>query len=242
MTIKLAIMGAAGRMGRETIAQAINDQSLCVVGACEHPDSQSIGLNIEGYGVTITSDISSAIANADVIIDFSLANGVAEHVAIATEYHTPFVTGVTGMSTETLKALEAAGDHIPVLRAANFSIGMNLLLEVSQQLSKMLPNNFDIDIIEAHHNKKKDTPSGTALSLASAIGRDNINIHAIRSGDIIGDHTIMFSGDGERLELKHQVQNRATFARGALTAAKYVATSSPGMYSMSDIIKGCIYA
>lgn len=162
---------------------------------------------------------------ADVVIDFSSKDNLSSVLGL----QKPLVIGTTGHVNT--REMEIAAKNIPILFSPNFSLGMAAMLEAAALLAK---KGFSIDIIEAHHNQKKDKPSGSALALARAIGKD-IPIHSIRSGDIIGDHTVIFVGEGERIELKHQVFSRDAFAKGALKAAKFLAKKPPGLYSLKDL-------
>jgi 4-hydroxy-tetrahydrodipicolinate reductase len=170
--------------------------------------------------------------NADVAIDFSSPKALDEHLSRAISSKKPLVIGTTGHATDAYSAMQAASQKIPILFSPNFSLGMAACLEAVALLAQKLGGT--IDIVEAHHAQKKDKPSGTALLLAQMAG-NQVAIHSIRAGDIIGDHTVIFTCAGERIELKHQVISRDTFAQGALKAAKFLKTRPPGLYSLKDI-------
>ncbi|MBT3394147.1 MAG: 4-hydroxy-tetrahydrodipicolinate reductase [Waddliaceae bacterium] len=235
MSITFCIIGAAGRMGKEIVMAASVDDRFSFVSACDvHAVGEDIG------DIAITDDIVEALSCADVAIDFATADGVAGRIASAVNSGTPYVIGTTGLSGEDINVLKEASSTIPIVYATNFSIGITMLLNTARDLATKLPKSFDIEIVEAHHTKKKDAPSGTALTLASAINAvrgGNIPVHAIRAGDIVGDHTIILAGPGERIEIKHQAHSRATFANGALTAAAFLVGKTPGLYTMDNVLE-----
>src|SRR5437588_636695 len=235
-TLRVALVGAAGRMGRTIIAVA---------------DSESVEIISKlDLGDQIVS------AGADVLVDFSqpeAANAVCE---AGLKTNTPVVIGTTGHSAEQRKAIESAAKKIPIVFASNFSIGINALFWLTEQATRVLGDDFDLEIVEMHHRLKKDAPSGTAKTLGEILQRERkttqvrhgregmlgerdpseIGIHAIRGGDVVGEHTVIFAGSGERLELTHRAASRETFARGALRAAHWVKGKSPGLYDMRDVL------
>jgi len=247
--MKIIVLGAAGRMGREVIRQIENKRDLfTLVGAIEHSDHRHLGCDagslagIVDKGVIISDVLSEKVLlGSDIWIDFSLPKGVAGHLKLAQKYGKAIVIGSTGLSSEDLVLIDELARTIPILKAANFSLGINILMRLVEVASKAVGDDFKIDIFEAHHKDKKDAPSGTALSLGAAIKGVNdtvdIDYHSLRGGDITGDHTVIISGEGERLELKHQAHSRATFACGALQAACHLNCSPPGIYSMRDVIE-----
>jgi 4-hydroxy-tetrahydrodipicolinate reductase len=199
---------------------------ITVMGARGRMGSRVISLAAGDFFVT-------EWAKADVAIDFSSQLAAKENLAKALASRKPLVMGTTGHTPENHAAIEAASKEIPILFSPNFSLGMVACLEAATLLAKRL--DCAIDIVEAHHAQKKDRPSGTALLLARSMGKE-VPIHSIRAGDIIGDHTILFTCEGERIELKHHVVSRDAFAQGALKAAKFLVKQPPGLYSVKDIV------
>jgi len=234
--IRVALVGAAGRMG----------QAIASVAASENAE---IVAKLDS-GDRITS------ANADVLIDFSSAAAAEAVCDAAMKSSTALVIGTTGHSAKEKEAIEAAAQKIAVVFASNFSIGVNALFSLTEQAAKMLGENFDLEILETHHRLKKDAPSGTAKTLAEILQRtrnteklchgregilgerakSEIGIHSVRGGDVVGDHTVIFAGQGERVELTHRASSRETFARGALRAARWVVGKSPGLYDMRNVL------
>jgi 4-hydroxy-tetrahydrodipicolinate reductase len=233
---RIALVGAAGRMGQAIINVAESENAEIVAKS--------------DVGDQITS------ANADVLIDFSSAAAAEAICDAAMKSSSALVIGTTGHSAKEKHAIETAARKIPVVFASNFSIGVNALFSLTEQAAKILGENFDLEIVETHHRMKKDAPSGTAKTLAGilqlarktekvrhgregVIGereRSEIGIHSVRGGDAVGDHTVIFAGQGERLELTHRASSRETFARGALRAARWVIGKPPGLYDMRDVL------
>ena len=240
--MKIAIVGAAGRMGRKLIELA-QDAQLEVA-----------------YKVDVAEGYDRAWgADCEGVVDFSYHAGVPAFVAKAAEEGIPYVIGTTGLTAEEQKAVDAAARKIPVLQSGNYSLGVNLLLELVRKAASVLGPQYDVEVVEMHHRHKKDAPSGTALMLAksAAEGRGvdladkaiygrqgdigerpigQIAIHALRGGSVVGDHTVMFAGDLERVEITHKAQDRAAFAAGALQALKWAKGRAPGIYSMRDVL------
>ncbi len=208
METTLYVHGVKGRMGRTITALVENDTSL------------SLQNNLE---------------TADVAIDFSSHAALEALLGQCVQHKKPLVVGTTGHSAKNMQTLQEMSKQIPILFSPNFSLGMAVCLEAASQIAQRLKGLCQIEIIEAHHHTKKDKPSGAALKLAHAVGGQEIAIHSIRAGDIIGDHTVVFVMNGERIELKHQAQSREVFARGALLAAKFLKTKPPGLYSIKDL-------
>lgn len=242
MAMKIAIVGAAGRMGRKLIELA-QDAELEVAYKVDIA---------EGYERTWGADCAG-------VIDFSYHASVPAAVTKAAEQGIPYVIGTTGLTAEEQKAVDAAARKIPVLQSGNYSLGVNLLLELVRKAASVLGPQYDVEVVEMHHRHKKDAPSGTALMLAksAAEGRGvdladkaiygrqgdigerpigQIAIHALRGGSVVGDHTVMFAGDLERVEITHKAQDRAAFAAGALQALKWAKGRAPGIYSMRDVL------
>jgi 4-hydroxy-tetrahydrodipicolinate reductase len=267
MAKKITITGCCGKMGRRIAALAFKDEDLEIAAAVEstgHPDiSKNLG-DIIGESrlfVDITSDLTSAIKGSDVIIDFTAPSAMLSNLKAARDEKIPIVIGTTGITDEEIKVIESSSKSIPVLFSSNMSIGINLFFNTAPEIAVSLGEDYDIEIIEAHHNKKKDAPSGTAKTLLQKIAdakgvrveniatygrsgnigprkKGQICVHAVRGGGIIGEHTVIFAAEDETIEIIHRAGSRDAFAKGAIRAAKYIADKSPGLYSMQDVIKG----
>jgi 4-hydroxy-tetrahydrodipicolinate reductase len=263
--IRVAVFGATGRMG-QTLCRLIADtQDLQLVGAATEPGHASIGLDAGStagarpLGVILTDDAAAAVANCQVAIDFTLPDAAEQNVGACVEVNAALVMGTTGLSAEQQAVLQQAADRISVVYGRNMSIGINVLTALVRRASGALGADYDVEIIEAHHGKKLDAPSGTALqlgetvasqrgtSLAAAAVYDrhgssaprrptSIGFTSIRAGSIVGDHTVMFAADEEIIELKHRALDRAAFARGALRAARWVVKQPAGLFSMNDVL------
>lgn len=262
--IQAAVFGSAGRMGQAILRASRRIPDIRIVAALETPQCTAIGQDagmlagIGNIGVVIDANPLSALKMADVAIDFSAPEATAEHARLAAECRKALIVGTTGLNDDQSAAVRAAARTIPVVWAANMSLGMNLLFSLTRQAARIL-RQYDIEIIETHHRHKKDSPSGSALRLAEAAadgagldlktsavyGREGlvgerpnkqIGIHAIRGGDVVGDHTVLFAEDGERVELTHKASNRECFAMGALKAALWIASQPAGLYSMRDVL------
>ncbi len=262
--LKVAITGANGRMGR-TLIQAVLQQEHCqLVGAIDHPSSDAIGLDAgftigQKTGIAITSDITEALKDADVLIDFTHPSVTLPNIAYCAEHGINMIIGTTGFDDTGKAAIAAASNQIGIVFASNFSVGVNLTFALLDLTSRVLNDGYDIEILEAHHRHKVDAPSGTALSMgeviASALGRDlkecavygregqtgardpkTIGFATVRAGDIVGEHTAMFATDGERVEITHKASSRMTFAAGAVRAATWLASQTNGQYDMQDVL------
>jgi 4-hydroxy-tetrahydrodipicolinate reductase len=261
MPTTLAITGAAGRMGQRLIALAQQDPQLSVVAAIERAGHPMLGKDAgtiaggDALGFTITEDLSAA---PQVLIDFTAPASTRHWLDVCRERGIAMVIGTTGLRDEDHAAIDAAAGQVPILQAPNMSLGVNLLFKLAGEVARRLGDEYDIEIIEAHHRFKKDAPSGTALGLAESIlkatgkGRDalvfdrhgddcvrrpgQIGMHALRIGDEVGRHTAFFAALGERLELTHVATSRDTFARGALRAAQWLAPRPPGRYAITDVL------
>lgn len=252
--MKLAILGGAGRMGQMLLDCAAN-AGLEVVAVTEVPGSAAIGQSA-GHGLTYQDTWPT---NADTIIDFTFHSCVIDNLRNATANHQAYVLGTTGLTEEELAAVHTAAQTLPICFAPNFSLGVNLLLELVRRASSVLDESYDIEITEMHHKHKKDAPSGTALGLAqaAAAGRKvnlddvacygrhgivgerpagEIGIHALRGGSVVGDHTVLFAADEERVEITHKASSRAAFAKGALKAGQWLQQQKPGLYNMRDVL------
>lgn len=263
--MKVGILGAAGRMGR-TLIEAVHAQDgLTLAAAVDAPGSSLVGADagemagIGRCGVTVVDDIGAVTAAVDVFIDFTLPEATMHHLQACRERGTPLVIGTTGLTDEQKAALQAASADIAIVFAANYSVGVTLCLKLLDTAARVLGDEVDIEIIEAHHRHKIDAPSGTALAMgevvADALGRDlktcavygregrtgarerqTIGFETIRAGDIVGEHTVMFAADGERVEITHKATSRMNFARGAVRAAGWVVGRGPGVYDMMDVL------
>ena len=262
--IRLIINGACGRMGRRLIALATEDKDLAIAAAFERPDHPDLGKDagtlagVGELGVPLSTR-HDILPLPDVAVDFSLADSALDMIEWCAAHGIGIVVGTTGMGEEGTKRLDAAAKKVPCLLAPNMSLGVNVLLKLLGQVARALGDAYDVEIIEAHHNQKKDAPSGTALALgrsvAEGLGRNldevavhgregmvgertvkEIGFHAVRAGDIVGEHTVIFGGQGERIEVRHVATSRDTFARGALRAARFLAAKPPGRYAMADVL------
>ncbi|MDR3092670.1 MAG: 4-hydroxy-tetrahydrodipicolinate reductase [Endomicrobium sp.] len=254
--MKITVCGAAGRMGQAILAIAKSGEDVEVVGALEHEGSKAIGT-----GEPIISSVNNLekfLSETDALIDFTNTDSALKNLDIAKRCKTPVVIGTTGFNEEQKKRVAEISKSIPIVFSPNMSVGVNILFKLVEAVAKKIPD-YDIEIVEVHHNKKKDSPSGTAAKLAevaaSSIGRDindagvygrhstdalrkkdEIGVHSVRAGDIVGDHTVYFAGPGERIELTHRAHSRDTFAAGAVRAAKWVAGRKTGLYDMTDVL------
>lgn len=260
--LKLSVCGATGRMGRTVIRLCGESQDFELVGACAGSGDPALGEDAGTLaggaraGVAITDDLGSALLGAQVVIDFSLPQALEQLTRLAARQGVALVSGTTGRDFALLHSwLDVAAARVPVLWAANMSLGVQVLAELAAEAARRLGPGFDIEISETHHRNKVDAPSGTALRLAEAVrevrdlrtvaGRegivgarasDEIGVLAFRGGDVIGDHTVHLLGPGERLELTHRATNRDLFAQGALRAARWVVTQQPGRYTLRDVL------
>lgn len=263
--MKIAVMGVAGRMGLELV-RAVHEAEGCEVGgAVERPDSPLIGADvgeaagIGPIGITISPDALEVIAAADGILDFTTPKATVEFAALAANARIVHVIGTTGLSPQDEAKIASATRHAPIIKAGNMSLGVNLLAAITKRVAEALDEDYDIEIVEMHHRAKVDAPSGTALMLANAAaegrsinlaehavrGRDgltgprrrgDIGMASLRGGNVVGDHTVIFAGPGERIELSHIASDRSIFARGAVKAALWGRGRPPGLYSMADVL------
>jgi len=254
--MKVAIAGAGGRMGRTLIGGVLADRELQLAAALDAPGAPALGE--AAGGVRITSDLA-ALSAADVLIDFTRPEGTLAHLDACVKQGKAFVIGTTGFSPAQAEAIREGARRIAVAMSPNFAVGVNVLFKLAGDAAKALGDDFDVEIIEAHHRHKVDAPSGTALMLgrivAKALGRDlaktavhgregdtgerdrrAIGFHAVRGGDIVGEHTVLFAGEGERVELTIRSQSRMTYALGALRAVKWLRGKPPGLYDMFDVL------
>lgn len=263
--IKVVIAGVAGRMGGRTLSLLREEDGIKIVGATEKEGHSSIGKDagilasgVE-IGIKVSDRIEAAAIDADAIIDFTTPAATLKNALYASKKGKAMVVGTTGFSEEEKKRFEKLTEGFPCVMSPNMSIGVNVMFEVSKMIARHLGVEFDVEIIEAHHKHKADSPSGTALRLgeviAEALGRDfkkvarferhgrigergkeEIGIQSIRGGDIIGEHTVIFCGTGERIEFTHRALSRDNFASGAIRALKWVVEKPPGIYTMKDVL------
>lgn len=262
--LKVVIAGCSGRMGHALLESVFSDAELVLHGAIDRPDSPQIGRDAgeqfgKASGVKISHEVEAALAGADVLVDFTRPEPSLQYLAACQQAGVRLVIGTTGFSTEQKQQIESAAQDIGIVFAPNMSVGVTLLINLVQSAAKVLAEGYDVEIIEAHHRHKVDAPSGTALRLgeaaAAALGRDletcavygregvtgerdsnTIGFATVRGGDVVGDHTVLFAGIGERVELTHKASSRATFALGALRAAKFLQGRQSGLYDMRDVL------
>ena len=261
---RVAVAGASGRMGRMLI-EALRASDDCVLaGALDLPSSVAIGSDATAFlgvasGVPITADLREGLKNADVLIDFTRPEGTLAHLAVCAELGVKAVIGTTGFTEAQKAEIAAHAQRTAIVMAPNMSVGVNVTLKLLEMAAKALSTGYDIEIIEAHHRHKVDAPSGTALKMgeviAGALGRDlkdcavyaregvtgerdpsSIGFATIRGGDIVGDHTVLFAGTGERIEVTHKSSSRATYAQGSLRAVRFLRGHATGMFDMFDVL------
>ena len=261
---RIAVAGASGRMGRMLI-EAINASDDCLLtGALDIAASPAIGQDAAAFtgrasGVLINADLREGLKNSGVLIDFTRPEGTLAHLAACRELGVKLVIGTTGFSDAQKAQISAAASDIAIVMAPNMSVGVNVTLKLLDMAARALATGYDIEIIEAHHRHKVDAPSGTALKMgeviAGALGRDlkdcavyaregvtgerdpsSIGFATVRGGDIVGDHTVLFLGDGERIEISHKSSSRATYAQGSLRAARFLAGRANGLFDMFDVL------
>ncbi len=262
--LRVAVAGASGRMGRMLIEALCASDDCVLAGALDVPSSPGIGSDATAFlghasGVAITADIAAGLKNADVLIDFTRPEGTLAHLAVCCELGVKAVVGTTGFSDAQKSEIDAFAQRTAIVMAPNMSVGVNVTLKLLQMAAKAMATGYDIEIIEAHHRHKVDAPSGTALKMgeviADAMGRDlkecavyaregvtgerdpsSIGFATIRGGDIVGDHTVLFAGIGERIEITHKSSSRATYAQGSLRAVRFLAGHTTGMFDMFDVL------
>ncbi|MBN1164836.1 MAG: 4-hydroxy-tetrahydrodipicolinate reductase [Candidatus Krumholzibacteriota bacterium] len=251
--IKIVITGAGGRMGGIVAEEIAREEGLELVGAVVAPRHAAVGSVF--HGINIVSDLREVLSPADVIVDFTSPEASLRFIAACAQAGRAMVIGTTGFSAPQIETIRGFSEKIPVLLSPNMSAGTNLLFKLVEEVTRALEG-FDIEIMEIHHNRKKDSPSGTASRLAEAVqkvrpgttlipGREGsigprpkeeIGIFSLRGGDVVGEHTVIFAGEGERLELTHRAHSRLTFARGTLRAISFIHGRAPGLYSMTDVL------
>jgi 4-hydroxy-tetrahydrodipicolinate reductase len=263
--IHAVVTGASGRMGSRIIHAVRDTDGIALVGATERAGNQAVGLDAglaAGIGpleVMVQDSLMKALARADVVIDFTNAKASVEHARICAERGVAAVIGSTGMSADDKAAIRACAEKAPIVMAPNMSVGVTLMIKLVQQVAQTFGPEYEVEVVELHHNQKKDAPSGTALRLAEVAaqalgyeaGRDvvyerrgdigerpqrQIGVQTVRGGDVVGEHTVFFFGKGERLEITHRATSREQFARGAVRAATWVVGRAPGLYDMMDVL------
>jgi 4-hydroxy-tetrahydrodipicolinate reductase len=262
--LKVVIAGCSGRMGHALLETVFADADLVLHGALDRADNPNLGRDAgEQFGklsgVKVTADVEATLKGADVLVDFTRPEASMQYMDACQKANVSMVIGTTGFSAEQKTVIEAASKNIPIVFAPNMSVGVTLLINLVEQAAKVLKDGYDIEVVEMHHRHKVDAPSGTALRLGEAaahgIGQDlkdcaiyaregvtgereagKIGFATLRGGDVVGDHTVMFAGIGERVEITHKASSRATFAIGALRAAKFLAQKQSGQFDMQDVL------
>jgi len=261
---RIGIVGAGGRMGRMLIESTLKDERVVLGGAFGLPGSPEVGKTageLVGMAcdVVVTDDVAAGLKNVDCLIDFTRPEGTLGHLALCRKAGVGMIIGTTGFDAEGKAAIAAAAQDVPVVFAANMAVGVNLVFKLLDEAARILNQGYDIEIVEAHHRLKVDAPSGTALRMgevvASALGRDladcavygregvtgerdpsTIGFATVRGGDIVGDHTVMFCGLGERVEITHKASSRMPYAQGSLRAARFIAGRKNGLFDMQDVL------
>lgn len=262
--VQVAVAGASGRMGQMLIQAVADADDLTLSGALDAPGSPAIGQDASAFsgkysGVPVTADLRSGLAGAQVLIDFTRPEGTMAHLALCRALGVNAVIGTTGFSAEQKALIAEHAKHIAIMMAPNMSVGVNVMLRLLDVAARALDEGYDIEIIEAHHRHKVDAPSGTALKMgevvAAALGRElkdcavyaregvtgerdpsTIGFATIRGGDIVGDHTVLFAGTGERIEITHRSSSRATYVQGSLRAARFLTGRTHGLFGMNDVL------
>ncbi len=263
--MKIAVMGAAGRMGQELVRTIATISAVEIAGGIERPGSQWVGQDIgkvaglDALGISITDDPLELIVRAEAILDFTTPAATVETAGLAANARIVHVIGTTGLQDEHMAAIRAASRHATIIQAGNMSLGVNLLLGLTRKIAAALDDDYDIEILEMHHKHKVDAPSGTALMLgeAAAEGRGiklsersvrvrdghtgarkagDVGFATLRGGSVIGDHSVIFAGSGERIEISHLASDRGIYARGAIKAAQWGRGKGPGLFSMADVL------
>jgi len=223
--INVVVAGASGRMGQLIIKQIEKSPDMKLAGVAD-----------------IDAPLFEVIGKADVVIDFTTPDASSRHAALAAEHGKPLVIGTTGLDEQQIKVVKKASELIPLIHAPNMSLGVNVLFHLIRSASRVLGNEFGVEISETHHTKKLDSPSGTAVKMRDIVAKERaieagkIRVNSIREGDVVGDHSIIFTGPEETLELKHSALNRELFARGAVVATRWIIDKQPGLYDMSDVL------
>ncbi len=264
MTHNICVAGASGRMGRMLVEAILNADDCTLTGALDVPGSPALGTDPAAFlgkdsGVRITADLAQGLQGADCLIDFTRPEGTLAHLKVCEQLGVKLVIGTTGFTDAQKTEIADASQRVAVVMAPNMSVGVNVTLKLLQMAAKAMSTGYDIEIIEAHHRHKVDAPSGTALKMgeviAEALGRDlkdcavyaregvtgerdpsSIGFATIRGGDIVGDHTVLFAGTGERIEVTHKSSSRVTYAQGSLRAVRYLSGQPSGLFDMFDVL------
>jgi 4-hydroxy-tetrahydrodipicolinate reductase len=262
--LRVVVAGASGRMGRMLVEAVLASDDLTLSGALDQPGSPSLGSDAAAFlgrpsGVAIVSDVKAGLAGADVLIDFTRPEGTLAHLAACRELGVKAVIGTTGFTLSQKDEIAAVAREVAIVMAPNMSVGVNVVMKLLDMAARSLSEGYDIEIVEAHHRHKVDAPSGTALAMgeviASALGRSladcavygregvtgerdpsTIGFAAVRGGDIVGDHTVLFAGIGERIEIAHKSSSRVAYAQGSLRAARFLAGRTSGLFGMDDVL------
>ena len=262
--LKIIIVGASGKMGQTLIKQIINDSDLKLIGAIDQSDCPSLGLDAGALfgiktGVIISDDLKSIIQEGDFVIDFTRPKASMSYLELSMKNNIKYVLGTTGFNEKEKNNILLASKQIPICFAPNMSVGVNLLFSLVEEATRILHKDYDIEIIESHHSEKVDAPSGTALRLGETVAKaanlnvkensvfdrkgemkkrkkSDIGFSVIRGGDIVGDHTVLYAGEGERIELTHKAGSRSNFAVGAIKAVKFLTNHSNGLFDMLDVL------
>ncbi len=263
--IKVVVTGAAGRMGTQIARVVRATEGMAIAGGVERPGAAAVGQDVGALaglgpiGVAVVDDLARALPGADVVVDFTSHDASVRHAEACAERGVALVVGSTGFTPEAKARVAAAARRIPVVLSPNMSVGVNVLFELVRQAAEVLGDAYDVEIVEIHHKKKRDAPSGTAVRLgevaAEALGRDpkdalaysrqgiigerppwQIGVQTLRGGDVVGEHTVYFCGEGERLELTHRATSRDQFARGAVRAAQWIVGKPAGVYDMAAVL------
>lgn len=264
MSLRIAIVGASGRMGRMLIEAVTNAADCTLSAAMDRAGSPSIGQDAAAFlgvqsGVLISDDVRAGLAQSDVLIDFTRPEATLEHLALCQELGVKLVIGTTGFSDDEKARIRDASKQVGIVMAPNMSVGVNVVLKLLQQAARSFSHGYDIEIVETHHRHKVDAPSGTALKMgeviADELGRDlkscavygregvtgerdpsTIGFATVRGGDVVGDHTVLFAGIGERIEITHKSSSRMSYASGSLRAARFIAPRKSGLFDMQDVL------
>lgn len=262
--IKVVISGASGRMGKALIEMALTTKNITLHGVLATPNSPSLGVDAGAFlgkntGVLISDDVDNCLKNADCLIDFTCPEASIKYLDICVKHRVNMVIGTTGFDEHNKKTIQAAGQHIGIVFAPNMGVGVNATLRILELAAHILNTGYDVEIVEAHHRSKVDAPSGTALKMGEVIAKTlkrnldtcavygrqgvtgirdetTIGFSTIRGGDIVGDHTVMFLGDGERIEITHKSSSRKTYATGSMRAALFLSHQKPGLYDMQKVL------
>ncbi len=262
--LNIAITGASGRMGRMLIEAVLASRDCRLSGALDTPSSPAVGQDAGAFagrstGVAVTANLHTGLAGADVMIDFTRPEGTLAHLAVCRELGVRAVIGTTGFTPDQKAQIAAHARQLATVFAANMSVGVNVMLRLLEQATKALGEGYDIEVVESHHRHKVDAPSGTALAMGEVLARargvdlatqgvferhghtgerapGSIGFATVRGGDIVGEHTVMFAGTGERIEIAHKSSSRANYADGSLRAARFLKDRAPGLYDMGDVL------